>query len=64
MEPILLRVDDAAVAMGIGRTTLYGLLARREIIPIYIGRRVLVPADEIRGWVEMQRQAAREAGQP
>jgi len=64
MEPLLVGVEEAARALGIGRTSLYEMINRQELTPIRIGRRVLVAADEIRAWVDRQRQAAREAGQP
>ena len=48
MEPRLLHpVDEAQDLLGIGRSTLYGLIASGEISIVKIGRRTLVPHDEL-----------------
>lgn len=41
------RINDLAKAVGIGRTTIYKLIAEGKIRPIKIAGRVLVPANEI-----------------
>jgi excisionase family DNA binding protein len=43
----LLAVDEAARALGIGRTLAYGLFARGELRSIKVGRRRLVPTSAI-----------------
>lgn len=52
MAPLLLPIPDAARVLGIGRTTLYSLLAAQEIDSVTIGGRRLVVADSLRSYVE------------
>ena len=47
MEPKLLRIPDAAEALGIGRSKLYELLADGTLPMVKIGRRALVPTRAI-----------------
>ena len=53
--PLLLSVTEAAHALSIGRTTLYALMARREIVAVHIGRCVRIPADELDRYVRSVR---------
>lgn len=46
IEPDLLSVEEFCRAIGVGRTTTYELIAAREIVPIRIGRRTLIPRTE------------------
>ena len=47
MEPRAYRVNDACRSLGIGRSTLYKLIAERKLKPITIGGRTLIPRAEI-----------------
>jgi len=47
MEPILLPVPDAARAIGVSRSTLYELIAAGEISIRKIGRKTLIPRDDL-----------------
>jgi excisionase family DNA binding protein len=49
---LLLSVEEAAAACGIGRTRMYELLRADRIIGIRIGRRTLVPVTSIEWFVE------------
>jgi excisionase family DNA binding protein len=60
-EPLLLDVVEAACRLGVGRTTMYDLLKRGEIVPIRIGRRVLIPSASLDTWVDRQVLAAADA---
>lgn len=53
----LLDVDEAAAALGIGRSVLYGLIARGELGSVTVGRRRLVPAASIARFIA-ERSAA------
>jgi excisionase family DNA binding protein len=58
---LLLRVDDAAQLLAIGRTTMYQLIAAGEIELVHIGRCARVPVSELERYVERcraQRAAA------
>ena len=41
------RINDFVKAVGIGRTTVYKLIAEGKIRPIKVAGRVLIPANEI-----------------
>jgi excisionase family DNA binding protein len=48
MEPLTIRIDDARKAIGVGRTTIYSLIANGQIETVKIGRRRLIRVDSIR----------------
>ena len=47
LERRTMSVEEAAVALGIGRTTAYLAIRRGELPCLRIGRRVVVPRDAI-----------------
>jgi excisionase family DNA binding protein len=55
---VLLRVEEAAKAMSIGRTTMYQLIASGEIETVTIGARRLVPLKAIERYVDSLMVAA------
>ena len=52
---LLLRVDDAAQLLAIGRTTMYELVAAGEIEVVHIGRCARVPFSALEEYVERRR---------
>jgi excisionase family DNA binding protein len=54
-EAITLSIPDAASTLGIGRTSLYGLLRAGELETVQIGGRRVVVADSIRNYVDRLR---------
>ncbi|SRR6266851_3558921 len=50
-EALLLEVPEVARLLGIGRTTVYQLIARRELPVICIGRCVRVPRAQLQRWI-------------
>ncbi len=54
MEQLLLRADEVARALGLGRSKTYELMNSGRLPVVRIGRSVRVPADALRGWVESQ----------
>jgi excisionase family DNA binding protein len=52
MEPALIRVDEAARFLSIGRSTLYELIARGDIPTVHIGRSVRIPTQALKNLVE------------
>jgi excisionase family DNA binding protein len=56
-ERLLYKVDEAAEALGLSRVTLYSLMARGEVDSIKVGAARRIPADELRRFVERNRQA-------
>jgi len=45
-------IDDAMMALSIGRTALFDLLRRNEITSVKIGRRRLIPATSLHAYLD------------
>ncbi len=54
--PLLVTIAEAAKVLGVGRSTLYELIARRELEVIHIGRAARIPATALDGLVSRLRQ--------
>jgi excisionase family DNA binding protein len=54
LSPMLLRIGDAARLLGIGRSTMYQLVASRTIPVIRIGRSVRVSRAVLDAWVRAE----------
>lgn len=52
MKPLTLTVNDTSVALGLGRTKIYQLLASRALTGIKVGRRRLITVESIQNLVE------------
>jgi excisionase family DNA binding protein len=52
---VLLRVEAAAILLGIGRTTLYELIRRGDIPVVKIGRRTLVHRADLERFAHARR---------
>jgi excisionase family DNA binding protein len=59
-RPELLRIEEAAEVLGIGRAKAYQMAQRREIPTVRVGRLLRVPADALREWIEQHTVAAVE----
>jgi excisionase family DNA binding protein len=57
-RPHLVPASEAARLLGIGRTTLYEVVKRRELTPIHIGRCVRFSVAELMMFVEQRRRTA------
>ncbi|UVI39870.1 helix-turn-helix domain-containing protein [Qipengyuania spongiae] len=55
IEPICVRINDAARMIGIGRTKLYELIATGEIETVKIGNATRVTMASLHGLVDRQR---------
>lgn len=51
MESLLLRVDEVAQLLKIGRTRTFELIASGELPVVRIGRAVRVPRDDLERWL-------------
>lgn len=60
MEKLALNSREAAAALGVSLPTFYELSNRADFPVIRVGRRVLVPVDGLRRWLEEQANAGRE----
>ncbi|MBW0151803.1 MAG: helix-turn-helix domain-containing protein [Phenylobacterium sp.] len=52
MQPIFLSINDTAKALGVGRTSIYGLLRSGRLEAVKLGRRTLVKVESIRRLIE------------
>jgi len=55
VEPICVRINDAARMIGIGRTKLYELIATGELETVKIGKATRITTASLRGLVDRQR---------
>ena len=61
-DRLLLRVDEAADALGLGRTKVYELVMSGEIASVKIGRARRVPLDALKHWVRSRQAPTTEDG--
>ena len=54
MEKLLLKPLEAAQVLGIGRSLIYELIARREIPAVRLGRCLRVPTESLQQWLKDQ----------
>lgn len=52
MERLLLKPLEAAQVLGIGRSLIYELIARREIPSVRLGRCLRVPKESLQQWLK------------
>lgn len=57
-EPLLLRAEEAAKLLQIGRNKVYELAAAGEIPSLHIGRQLRIPAEGLREWIRQQAAVA------
>lgn len=58
VRKLLYRIPEAVEATGIGRTTLYELIADGRLESVKVGRSRLIPADALERFVDELRQEA------
>lgn len=49
------RISEAAEAVGLSRSTLYELIARKELHPFKVGNRTLIDADDLKAFLQRAR---------
>ena len=54
MEKLLLKPSEAAEVLGIGRSLIYELIARREIPSVRLGRCIRIRRDSLEQWLKEQ----------
>lgn len=52
MQPLLLRAGEVAKLLGLGRSTVFAMLAAGELPVVRIGRSVRVPSVALERWVD------------
>ena len=63
MERLLLRPSEGAQVVGLSRSKFYELLSSGQIPSITIGKARRVVAEDLRAWVEAQKQATQTDAQ-
>lgn len=58
MEPILVKVEDAAGMLGIGRSKVWELIGAGELPTVRIGRACRVPVSAIHEYAQRQLERA------
>jgi excisionase family DNA binding protein len=48
-------IRDAALALGLGRSTVYELIGRGELEVVHVGRSARIPVDALRRFVDRRR---------
>ena len=56
---MLLKIDEAAAILGVARVTVYRLIWRGLIHPVYIGRAVRIPRSEVERFAQELQQTGR-----
>ena len=62
MEKLLLKPSEAAQVLGIGRSLIYELIARREIPSVRLGRCLRVPTESLQRWL-IDQESKRQDGE-
>jgi excisionase family DNA binding protein len=56
-EPLLLGIRQAAPIAGVGRDAMYRLVAEGRIRTVRLGRKRLVPRQELEAWIARELEA-------
>lgn len=57
VEPLAVRIPQAAHMLGIGKSKLYEFIATGEIETIKVGRSTLIPTESLRAFVTRRRRS-------
>ena len=61
VEKLGFSVDEFRVAYGLGRNAAYEVVNRADFPAVRIGRRIIIPVDEVKVW--MKKQISNESGE-
>jgi excisionase family DNA binding protein len=56
-EPLLLGIRQAAPIAGVGRDAMYRLVAEGRVRSVRLGRKRLVPRQELEAWIARELEA-------
>ena len=54
--PLTLTVEEVAKILGISRAGAYNLVHREDFPTVKVGRRLIIPRDQFRSWVDKEAQ--------
>lgn len=52
IQPLLLRIDEAAHLLSLGRSTIYKMIARGELPVVKCGTARRLPLDALKAWID------------
>lgn len=58
ISPVAVSPAQAAILLSIGRTNLYALIAAGDIRPVKLGRRTLIPVQQLHELIARRQAAA------
>ena len=61
VEPLVYSVEEAAAALGIGRSLAFELVRRGELPTVRLGRRRVIPRQLLADWLESQFRASMDS---
>lgn len=56
MEKLTISVTELGKMLGIGRNSAYALVHRQGFPAVHLGKRIVIPMDALRAWLEENRQ--------
>lgn len=56
-EPLLVRPEEAARLLSVGRTMIYELMKRGELPVVHIGRATRIATRDLHAWVDQHRSS-------
>lgn len=54
MEKLGFSISEIAKLLGVSRPTVYALINNDKLPTIHAGRRVIIPAEQFKQWIETQ----------
>lgn len=60
--PAFYTVEDIQRLLGIGRNTAYKLVSEKDFPAIYVGNRIVIPADLFQAWIGKHAAHRKEGG--
>ena len=53
-EPVAVSIPEAALMLGVGTNKMYALAASDGFPSVRLGKRILIPVDGLRAWINRQ----------
>lgn len=54
MEKLTYSIEEARLAIGIGKNAMYALVHQQGFPAVRIGKRIVIPVDSLREWLNRQ----------
>ena len=60
-QPMLLRAEEVAKLLSLGRSTIFQMLARGELPAVRVGRAVRIPRSALEEWIRQRTEGVDES---